>query len=74
MTQKEINVLYNSAIVVHCVFNQPEKRRDIEEVQGWVAKSLADSEIYTIPIGSSWGTLTTKELFDEYWKDNSKIK
>ncbi len=76
MEQKEINLLYNLTITIHEHewFGKRKKPRDREEVQEWVAKQLADSEIYTTPCGSSWGVLTTKEHYDEYWNEHSKIK
>lgn len=82
MTQEEINIIYNITILIHedewfkckktkSIWNifRRQKRRDREEVQKWVARQLADIEIYTIPCGSSWGVTTTKEEFDNYWKD-----
>lgn len=77
MTQEEINVLYNITIVIHEHewFGKRKKPREREEVQEWVAKQLANSmDIYTIPIGMSWGSLTTKERFDEYWNEHGKVK
>jgi hypothetical protein len=90
MTQREIDVLYNLTILIHenewfqgdqkesvGLFKSNKKvpRRDREETQEWVSKRLAGAlDIYTIPVGMSWGYLTTKERFDEYWDKNSKIK
>lgn len=77
MTQEEIDILYNLTIVIHehKWFGIRKKPRDREEVQEWVAKQLATSmKIYTTPCGSSWGVLCSKEHFDEYWNEHSKIK
>ena len=76
MTQKEVDLLFNLTIVVHENewFGKRKKPRDREEVQEWVARQLADAqEIYTIPCGMSWGVITTKERFDEHWKEKGKI-
>ena len=74
MTQSEINTLYNLTILIHEHewFGKRKKPRDREEVQEWVSKQLEN--IYTIPCGMSWVVLTTKEEFDEYWNEHSKIK
>lgn len=83
MTQEEIDIIYNITILIHedewfkskktksiwNIFRQQQKQRDREEVQKWVARQLAVVKVYTIPCGSSWGVLTTKEEFDNYWKD-----
>ena len=77
MTQEEINILYELTITIHehSWFGKRKKPRDRDEVQEWVSKQLGKSiGIYTIPIGSSWGVLTSKEDFNEYWIDNSKMK
>jgi hypothetical protein len=77
MTQEEINVLYNITIVIHEHewFRKGKKRRDRNELQEWVSKELATTlNIYTIPCGMSWGVLCTKEDFEEYWNNHSKIK
>ena len=86
MTQEQINYLFNITILIHenewfgdtkkkCLFGKEKKiRRDREEVQEWVAKKLAETmEVYTIPVGMSWGSLVDKETFDKYWSENSKI-
>lgn len=77
MTQEQINTLYNLTILIHEHewFGKRKKARNREEVQEWVSKQLASSmEIYTIPCGMSWGVLTTKEHFDEYWTEHGKVK
>lgn len=77
MTQAQINLLYNITILIHeCEwFGKRKKPRDRRQVQEWVSKQLAVSMgIYTTPCGMSWGVLTTKEEFDEYWREHSKIK
>lgn len=76
MTQKQINYLYNITILIHedKWFGNNKKRRDREEVQEWVSKQLAETmNIYTIPIGSSWGVLVDEDKFNSYWEENSKI-
>lgn len=73
MTQEEVNTLFNITILIHENewFGKREKPRDREEVQKWVAEQLALSlNVYTVPSGMSWGVLTTKEHFEEYWKDH----
>ena len=77
MSQGEINTLYNLTILIHEHewFGERKNPKNREEVQEWVSKNLAIcQEIYTVPCGSSWGVLTTKEHFDNYWKEHSKIK
>ena len=76
MTQEEINTLYNLTILIHEHewFGKVKGRRDRNEVQEWVAKKLASCHgIYTVPCGASWGVLTNKDEFDEYWNTHSKI-
>jgi len=74
MTQEELNVLFNITIMIHEHehFGKRKKPLDRNEVQKWVAMQLADAlNIYTIPIGSSWGVEVDEERFCEYWeKDN----
>ena len=63
MTQNEIDLIFNITIVM---FENPwfkEKKRTRAEVQQWVADKLAESGIYTIPIGSGWGSLCTEEKY-----------
>lgn len=77
MTQEEIDVLFSITITIHENewFGKGKKRRDRNEVQRWVAQKLANAlGTYTIPVGSSWGTLVPKFKFDEYWKEHSKLK
>ena len=77
MTQEEINVLYSITITIHQEewFGKRKKPMDRDKVQEWVAKQLAEAlDIYTIPQGMSWGVLVDKKTFDEYWKENSKLK
>lgn len=76
MSQEEINFLYNITILIHENewFGKRKNPRNREEVQEWVSKQLAiNLDIFTIPCGMSWGVLTTKENFEEYWKENSKV-
>ncbi len=76
MTQDEINTLFSITISIHQdKFFGKGERIDRNIVQEWVARQLATNlEIYTIPIGSSWGVLTTKEKYEEYWSKFSKLK
>ena len=77
MNQEQINILYEMTIMIHedVWFGKRKEKRDRDEVQEWVSKTLASNmDIYTIPCGMSWGILVSKERFDEYWKENSKIK
>lgn len=70
MTQDEINLLFAITITIHedDWFGQRKNARDREETQEWVAQKLAEREIYTIPIASSWGMLTTKEKYIKHHK------
>jgi len=73
MTQEELNILFNITIQIHEHewFGKRNKPQDREEVQKWVSKQLAETlNIYTIPIGMSWGALVGKERYDEYWAEN----
>ncbi|MFW6247111.1 MAG: hypothetical protein ACOC22_02985 [bacterium] len=73
MTQKELDTLFEITITIHedQWFGKRKNPRSREEVQEWVTKQLAESQgIYTIPCGMSWGALTTKQRFDEYWREN----
>lgn len=77
MTQEQINFLYKLTISIHEHewFGKRDKPRDREEVQEWVSKQLAlGMGIYTTPCGMSWGVLTTKEKFDEYWDERNKFE
>lgn len=77
MNQKELDVLFQITIAIHEHewFGDNTKRRDREELQEWVARQLAGClNLYTIPCGSSWGIETTEERYNNYWKENSKIK
>ena len=77
MTQEQVNTLYNMTILIHEDewFGKRKHKRDRNEVQEWVAKKLASCMgIYTTPCGMSWGVLCSKEHFDEYWSEHSKIK
>ena len=77
MTQKLIDTLFQITVAIHqdIWFGKRRKRRDRKEVQEWISRQLDQSlKIYTIPCGSSWGVLTSKDEFDKYWLENSKIK
>jgi len=76
MTQKEIDLIFNITIILHEdeYFNIPKpwfslfqfnksQRRDRNETQKWVAEQLATAGIYTVPVGMSWGVLTTEEYY-----------
>lgn len=68
MTQKEIDLVFNITIVLyeHPWFKEKERTRD--EVQNWVREKLGNHEIFTIPVGMSWGLLVSKEHYNEYSK------
>lgn len=76
MTQNELNTIFSITISIHeNKFFGNDSRIDREIVQEWVAKQIAISlEIFTIPIGSSWGVITTEDKYKEYWSKNSKLK
>ena len=74
MTQKELDAIFGITIRLHesAFFKQKNLTRD--RVQEWVAQSLADScDIYTIPVGASWGVKVTKKEYDEYWNKNGTL-
>ena len=76
MTQKELDVIFEIAITLHENewFGKRNEPKDRETVQEWVAAMLADNlNIYTIPCGVSWGVLTTKEEYEKYWNEHSKL-
>lgn len=76
MTQKEVDIFFALAIEIHINdwFGKREKPKDREIAMEWVTKQLAKNlEVYTIPVGSSWGVIVDKETYDNYWKDNSKV-
>lgn len=77
MTQKEIDTLFNITILIHESkwFGERNNPKDRDQVQQWVAERLANTlEIYTIPCGMSWGVKVDKDLYDEYWKENSNLE
>ena len=68
MTQSELNALFAITITIH---NNMEyfKSLDRERFQDWIRKQLADAlNIYTKPVGMSWGVLTSKEEYEKYMK------
>jgi hypothetical protein len=71
MTQKEVDILFEIVAVVHQerYFGECKKRLSLKDTQKWVAEQLANCSlhIYTIPMGSSWSHLTTKEKYNEYY-------
>lgn len=80
MTQKEIDMLFaiTDKISTHKWFKK--KNRTINEIQLWVAKQLADYEIYTLlseklndriidlsfPTRLNFRNLVSKEEYDEF--------
>ena len=70
MTQKEVDVLFNITIVLHEneFFGLRKSPLDRNEVQKWVAQKLTEIDIYTLPIGMSWGVIVTKEYWEEHHK------
>ncbi len=70
MTQEEIDLVFSITINIYEHPWFKEKKRTREEVQNWVAEKLSAFEIYTIPIGMSWGRKVDKESFEEHKKEN----
>ncbi|MCK9416153.1 hypothetical protein M0Q97_05795 [Candidatus Dojkabacteria bacterium] len=68
MTQDEIDLVYSLTITIFQDKWFREKERTRDEVQDWVREKLASFEIYTMPCGMSWGSLCSKELYDEFGK------
>lgn len=68
MTQKDIDFLFNVTILIYEHPWFKEKGRTREEVQNWVADKLAEREVYTIPMGMSWGALVSEEFYNEHHK------
>lgn len=76
MTQEEINTLYEITIMIHenDWFGKRKKPKDRELVQEWVAQTLANTlQIYTIPVGMSWGMKVDENTYNEYWNEHSKL-
>lgn len=76
MTQEEVDTLFSIAITIHRDewFGERDKitTKSTDKVAKWVARQLAESQnIYTIPVGASWGVLTTEKKFNEYWEKNN---
>jgi hypothetical protein len=78
--QKFIDWLYNVTILIHedpwfkeggkkKVFKE-KPRRDRAEVQQWVAQKLAERGIYTIPVGSSWGSMCDQEFYNKHKEED----
>lgn len=65
MTQEEVNLIFNITILMHEHPWFKEKKRTRDEVQNWVTEKLAENEIYTVPVGMSWGVLCSKERYDD---------
>ena len=66
MTQEELNAVFSISLRI---FEDPwfkEKARTKEEVQDWVRHQLASLGNYTVPVGSSWGVISTEENYDKY--------
>ena len=73
MNQKELDAVFSITILIHenPWFRTKKRRRSREEVQAWVADQLAKAvEVYSIPVGASWGTIVSRERYDEF--HNSK--
>ena len=41
-------------------------KKSVPEKMLWVAGTLRKCEIYTVPMGASWGVIVSKE----FWKEN----
>jgi len=65
MTQEEVNVVFSMTSMIHEGF----KDKSVAEVHEWVAGQLGQMGIHTIPLGMSWGSLTTEEKHKEYYKN-----
>ena len=75
MTQKEVDVVFNITIMIYEHEWFKEKKRTRDEVQAWVADQLAKAcNIYTIPIGMSWGSIVSEERYNEYHKEKQDGK
>lgn len=73
MTQHEVDVVFEIANMLHInnYFNKEKfnKRIDMDIAMLWVAKQLGEAaRVYTVPRGSNYGSLCSKEEFDEYQK------
>jgi hypothetical protein len=76
MTQKEVDIIFSLTIAVHERewFGKRKNPVDRNKAQEWVAEQLALClGIYTVPIGCSWGAITSKEHYEEYWAENSNF-
>ena len=72
INQELIDLIFSITINIHEHSWFKEKNRTRDEVQEWVSKQLKNNNIYTLPIGSSWGILTTKENYEENIKNGEK--
>lgn len=66
INQEFINLLFNITILIYEHPWFKEKGRTREEVQNWVAEKLAEWEVYTVPVGMSWGSLCSEEFYKDY--------
>lgn len=75
MTHKEIDTVFQIAATLHThkYFGERKDPKSLEEVMEWTARQLALSvKVYTIPMGSSWGSPISKERYEEYWAKINK--
>lgn len=72
--QKVADFMFSIGMMIHTEDWFKDKSR--EEIAAWIAtKALADGlEIYTMPIGMSWGNLSSKENFEVYYKKFYNMK
>lgn len=65
MTQGEVDLVYRITIIMyeHPWFKEKSRTRD--EVQNWVREQLSQHNIFTVPVGMSWGVLTDENYYIE---------
>lgn len=59
-SQNLIDIMFEIALAIHSNQEGYFKGKDRRQVAAWVSDRLANLEYPTLPMGSSWGTLTTK--------------
>ena len=64
--QEFVNVIFAITITIYESQWFKEKERTRDEVQEWVAEKLAEFDVYTIPMGMSWGALVSEGFYKEH--------
>lgn len=64
--QKLIDIVFSVAETVRQY--KDLKNGSQEHLMEWVARQLFESGFPTVPIGSTWGILTTEEEYKQYYK------